>query len=205
MGCMLPRISKRKTGPAVRRCRPKYVTYWYQREGHYLESRRPVIDTGPSGNLQSVSWSPAFQGPFRVSEHQKTLDLPAFRGNPREAGPGTGALRAGSRAARASRDILESPENVVQHRLEPGDCVIFDNKRILHGRTQVDASAGLRHLRGAYVDGQALHSTFVNLKKKNLMTHGLVSSAYEPGNPLFRGGIGDISLNDLRPWSGPGA
>lgn len=184
----------------------QHVTYWYQRAGHYLESRRRVIESGPHGSIQSIAWSPAFQGPFRVGQHLKTLNLPEFRGKPRETGPATGALRAWSRAARAFRDILESPGNVVQHRLEPGDCVVFDNKRILHGRTEVDASAGLRHLRGAYVNGQTLHSTFVNLRKKNLMTHGRFSSAYyEPGIQYYPGGIGNMGLNDLSPWSGPGA
>lgn len=159
----------------------QYVTYGYQRAGHYLESRRRVISSGPSRDAKYVCWSPAFQGPFRVAEHQKILELPPRRGKQPEAPTMMGALRAWSEAAGAFRDILESPENVIQYRLQPGDCVIFDNKRILHGRTEVDASAGLRHLRGAYVDGQALHSTFVNLNKGNLMTHDLVWGVSEPG------------------------
>lgn len=150
----------------------QHVTYWYQRAGHCLEMRRPVIGPGPSGNPQFVSWSPAFQGPFRVAEHKKILAPPPLPGKLPELGTGVEALRAWSKAAGAFRDILESPESVVQYRLQPGDCVILDNKRVLHGRTEVDASAGLRHLRGAYVDGQALHSTFVNLDKRDLVTDG---------------------------------
>jgi gamma-butyrobetaine dioxygenase len=36
-------------------------------------------------------------------------------------------------------------------RLAPGDCVVFDNTRILHARTGF-ASTGSRHLQGWYAD-----------------------------------------------------
>jgi len=35
--------------------------------------------------------------------------------------------------------------------LEPGDCVVFDNTRVLHSRTGFGAS-GSRHLQGCYAD-----------------------------------------------------
>ncbi|KAI7777761.1 Gamma-butyrobetaine dioxygenase [Diaporthe eres] len=165
----------------------QHVTYWYQRAGHCLEMRRPVIDPGPSDGPKFVSWSPAFQGPFRVAEHKKILALPSRRGTL----PGLGttvmeALPAWSKAAGAFRDILESPENVVKYRLQPGDCVILDNKRVLHGRTEVDASAGLRHLRGAYVDGQALHSTFVNLATRWILRR-MRCGTFPASTDLFQG------------------
>ncbi|KAK7710789.1 hypothetical protein SLS64_005694 [Diaporthe eres] len=135
--------------------------------------------------------------PFRVAEHKKILALPPLRGKQPEVGTVMEALRAWSKAAGAFRDILESPENVVQYRLRPGDCVILDNKRVLHGRTEVDASAGLRHLRGAYVDGQALHSTFVDLDKRDLVTDGPTwGCMVEPGKgigalePMQASGLG---------------
>ena len=36
-------------------------------------------------------------------------------------------------------------------RLEPGDCVAFDNTRVLHARTGF-AATGPRHLQGCYAD-----------------------------------------------------
>lgn len=150
------------------------VTYWYQRAGHYYVRRRHVIDSRPDGEPQSISWSPAFQGPFRIREHLRPLGpdsrprLFDFR-TQQDAELGNGALRVWCTAARAFKDILESPENLLEYRLQPGDCVIFDNMRILHGRTEVDASAGLRHLRGAYVDAQTMYSAFVSVKEKGLL------------------------------------
>lgn len=49
------------------------ITFLYQRDGHYLSQRRRVIQSGKHGEPQSISWSPAFQGPFRISEHLEPL------------------------------------------------------------------------------------------------------------------------------------
>jgi gamma-butyrobetaine dioxygenase len=46
---------------------------------------------------------------------------------------------------------------MVTFTLAPGDCVIFDNTRLLHARTAF-ASAGARHLQGCYADIDALQS-----------------------------------------------
>ena len=43
-------------------------------------------------------------------------------------------------------------------RLAPGDCLIFDNTRILHGRTGF-TSTGDRLLQGCYADLDGLAST----------------------------------------------
>jgi gamma-butyrobetaine dioxygenase len=44
-------------------------------------------------------------------------------------------------------------------RLEPGNLVIVDNERVLHGRTAFDPAAGRRHLRLCYIDRDGYHST----------------------------------------------
>ena len=41
---------------------------------------------------------------------------------------------------------------VYETRLQPGDLVVFNNRRVFHGRTQFDPASGARHLRGSYVD-----------------------------------------------------
>ncbi len=43
-------------------------------------------------------------------------------------------------------------EGIVSVRLEPGEVLCFDNRRMLHGRAEFDPSTGLRHLQGCYVD-----------------------------------------------------
>jgi hypothetical protein len=42
--------------------------------------------------------------------------------------------------------------------MNEGDCVIFDNRRVLHARRAFDASKGERWLKGAYVDGDVFFS-----------------------------------------------
>jgi gamma-butyrobetaine dioxygenase len=46
----------------------------------------------------------------------------------------------------------------VTFRLDPGDCLVFDNTRILHSRTGF-AATGNRHLQGCYADLDGAEST----------------------------------------------
>lgn len=36
--------------------------------------------------------------------------------------------------------------------LKPGTCVIFANRRVLHGRQEFKPQSGNRHFKGTYVD-----------------------------------------------------
>lgn len=46
----------------------------------------------------------------------------------------------------------------IRHTLKSGDMVIFDNSRILHGRTAFDAGSGERHFRGYYIERNEVDS-----------------------------------------------
>ena len=54
--------------------------------------------------------------------------------------------------------LLEHPDAQVRFRLAPGDVVVFDNLRVLHGRTGF-SSVGSRRLQGCYADRDGLLST----------------------------------------------
>lgn len=56
------------------------------------------------------------------------------------------------RGRRRLAEWLDDPAHRVVFRLEPGDVVVFDNHRLLHGRTAFDPSLGSRHLQGCYID-----------------------------------------------------
>jgi trimethyllysine dioxygenase len=62
--------------------------------------------------------------------------------------PNHTAVKAWYSAARAWSRILESPEFLITLQLQPGEPVIFDNWRVLHGRL---AFQGQRRICGAYV------------------------------------------------------
>ena len=68
----------------------------------------------------------------------------------------------------AYRDLmgrLRAPQYQVQFRLETGEMAVFDNRRVLHGRTSF-APTGHRHLRGCYVDRTEFQSRLRVLEAK---------------------------------------
>ncbi|KAM0270610.1 hypothetical protein ACHAQH_009394 [Verticillium albo-atrum] len=97
-----------------------------------------------------VWWSPPFQTPLRAPT------TPEAR------------KRYGEWLAAAStfQNMLEDEANMIRRRLRAGDCVVFDNRRVLHGRTAFDASSGGRHLRGAYVDIDEWRSTLKRVERE---------------------------------------
>ena len=62
------------------------------------------------------------------------------------------ALSEYYRARRAFDHLLRSPEFEIRFLLQPGELLMMDNRRLLHGRTGFDPSEGLRHLQGCYID-----------------------------------------------------
>ena len=61
-------------------------------------------------------------------------------------------LDAYYRARRLFDQRLRAPDFEIRFLLKTGDLVMFDNCRLLHGRTGFDPAEGLRHLQGAYID-----------------------------------------------------
>jgi gamma-butyrobetaine dioxygenase len=61
-------------------------------------------------------------------------------------------LQAYYRARRAFDRLLRSPEFEIRFRLSPGELLMMDNRRLLHGRTGFDPGEGVRHLQGCYID-----------------------------------------------------
>jgi len=55
-------------------------------------------------------------------------------------------------------DQVRDPDNQLRILLQPGDVLVFDNQRILHGRTAFDPNLAERHLRSCHVDRDAVHS-----------------------------------------------
>jgi hypothetical protein len=63
------------------------------------------------------------------------------------------------------RSILESEAAQYRFSLQPGDLMLFDNERVLHGRA--GESIGARHLQGRYADRDGLLSTLRVLEKRD--------------------------------------
>lgn len=61
-------------------------------------------------------------------------------------------LPAYYRAYRAYMAKTRDPKYRLTLKLKAGEMVVFDNRRVLHGRDAFDPSTGYRHLHGCYVD-----------------------------------------------------
>lgn len=58
---------------------------------------------------------------------------------------------AAARALEQFRALVESPRHQVRFRLERGDVLVVDNRRVLHGRTAI-ATPSRRHLRRLWIE-----------------------------------------------------
>ncbi len=60
--------------------------------------------------------------------------------------------------------LLRDPVHVITFRLEAGETLCFDNRRVLHGRTAFDPQSGRRHLQGCYLDRDMVESSLRRIR-----------------------------------------
>ncbi len=61
--------------------------------------------------------------------------------------------------------LLHDDKFQIKFRLRPGDIYTFNNRRVLHGRTEFDPNSGHRHLQGYYMDRDEIVGRLNYLKK----------------------------------------
>ncbi len=81
------------------------------------------------------------------------------------------------RARREFDHRLRAPDFEIRFLLKAGDLVMFDNCRLLHGRTAFDPAEGLRHLQGAYIDIDGPRSLYRVLRRRRLHSSTVRRSA----------------------------
>jgi len=113
------------------------LDYHFRDDDHDTRYRVPAIRLGPDGAVSEVRFSIAVMGTLNVPGHLMTAVYGAHR---------------------RFAALLRDPRFEVRFRLNPGDMMVFDNRRVLHGRTAFDAATGHRRLRGIYVDHDILDS-----------------------------------------------
>ncbi|KAI0112710.1 hypothetical protein F4776DRAFT_347304 [Hypoxylon sp. NC0597] len=136
-----------KVGPeqfAYRLCRLP-LRYRYNKHGHHYQMHHPVLNL----KEDSFFWSPPFQASNGGSFHN--MDSNEF-------------YRSWLEAATEFRRLLEDEQWVYQYKLQPGECVIFDNLRVAHGRRKFDAASGNRWLKGAYIANDVFKSKCITMK-----------------------------------------
>ena len=63
-------------------------------------------------------------------------------------------------------ELYNSDQYRVEFKLNPGDLLMMDNYRLLHGRTSYDANQGNRFLQGCYIDYDSTEGKLRHLKRK---------------------------------------
>lgn len=119
------------------------VLYGYNKGGNMYEQMRPTF------SRTGLWWSPPFQSHYQADD----LTVEAME------------LYSGwHEGTRLLKDIIEDEENIYEYKMQSGDCVIFDNHRVLHGRRAFDTSTGERWLKGTYVDTDSFLSKAASLQ-----------------------------------------
>tara|TARA_Y100001970_G_scaffold147145_1_gene180668 strand:- start:474 stop:1577 length:1104 start_codon:yes stop_codon:yes gene_type:complete len=63
-------------------------------------------------------------------------------------------------------DLYNSEKYRIQFKLMPGDLLMMDNNRLLHGRTSYNSNEGNRFLQGCYIDYDSTEGKLRHLKRK---------------------------------------
>ena len=63
-------------------------------------------------------------------------------------------------------EMYHSKKFRIEFKLKPGDLLMMDNYRLLHGRTEYNANEGNRFLQGCYIDYDSTEGKLKHLKRK---------------------------------------
>ncbi len=121
------------------------VRYEYRDADTWLVSVQPMIELTGKGAMMGVFYSPRLD------------DIPLMS---------DADTRAYHRARKRFGTLLSDPRFELRFRLEPGQLMMFDNNRVLHGRTSFDPSEGHRQLQGCYIDRDSPRSLYRVLSRR---------------------------------------
>lgn len=127
------------------------VTFGYADATAQLRAIRPMIGLSEAGLIREIRYDSRSMEPMR----------PRSGALPDEAAEEMHEFYVAYRAFAA---ILLRPSGTLRFTLTPGDCLVVDNTRILHSRTEFSA-AGQRHLQGCYADIDGVESTVAVLAR----------------------------------------
>lgn len=115
------------------------VPFYCEHDTYDMRSRQRVIELDEHGAVSGVTISQHMADVFDLPQHELDAYYPAF-------------CRFGQ--------MLADPKYVMRFNIQPGECIVFDNHRIVHGRDAYSATSGDRYLRGCYADRGELRSAY---------------------------------------------
>ena len=121
------------------------VRFEYRDADTSLVAIKPMIEQDGSGEMIGVHYSPRLDDIPLMSD----ADTRRFHSARKRLGL-----------------LLEDPQYELRFKLEPGQMMMFDNNRVLHGRTSFDPSEGHRQLQGCYIDRDGPRSRYRVLQRR---------------------------------------
>jgi gamma-butyrobetaine dioxygenase len=96
-----------------------------------IRRHRPVITLDETGAVSMIAWNAHLADSFDMDVHLVADYYDAYR---------------------TFMAMVRDPAYVASVKLTAGEMVVFDNRRVLHGRAEFFPNTGNRHLKGYYID-----------------------------------------------------
>lgn len=115
------------------------IPFYKEHDGIDMRARQRVIELDHKGAVSGVTISQHMADIFDLPQRQLDAYYPAF-------------VKFGR--------MLQDDRYVMRFTLAAGECITFDNHRIVHGRAAYSATSGDRYLRGTYTDRGELRGLY---------------------------------------------
>jgi gamma-butyrobetaine dioxygenase len=121
------------------------VPFHYRSQNAELYAERPLIQLDCRDAVRAVHYNSRSIAPLRFPSAETAQFYAAYR---------------------RFATLLREPRHHLKFRLAEGELVVFDNQRILHGRTAFSSARHARHLRGCYLTRDSVYSTAALLRRE---------------------------------------
>jgi gamma-butyrobetaine dioxygenase len=121
------------------------VPFLYRSKDAELYAERPLIQLSCRGEVSAVHYNSRSIAPLPLHGRDATNFYSAYR---------------------RFAQLLRDPDYQLSFHLEDGELVLFDNQRILHGRTAFSSARHARHLRGCYLTRDSVYSQTALLRRR---------------------------------------
>jgi gamma-butyrobetaine dioxygenase len=120
------------------------VPFQYSSKGAELYAQRPLIQLSCRGAVSAVHYNSRSIAPLAPAKDEAVPFYAAYR---------------------RFAALLREPRFQLRCKLEDADLVVFDNQRILHGRTGFSSAQFPRHLRGCYLTRDSVYGQTALLRR----------------------------------------
>ena len=121
------------------------VPFLYQSKDAELYAERPLIQLATDGHVSAVHYNNRSIAPLHLA---------------------AGRAREFYAAYRRFAELMREPRFQLRTHLGDGQLVVFDNQRVLHGRTAFSSARFPRHLRGCYLSRDSVYSETALLRRR---------------------------------------